>query len=291
MITSMTGYGRVEKKYPDFDLMIEIKSLNSKYLDVHTKFHDAIYKYENDIINLIRKKCIRGKIYILIKINENNYNDNSIYLDKNKLKIYMNQIAQLKKIAKIDGSISLDHLLKIPDLFESKGLTKLLKNNKIILKSVNEAINKLIGHRKKDGKVLEKDILSKVKKINRDLKKIVRLSSSNTNKELKIIKNKINNIIPEISLDTNRLYQEVASIMEKKDINEELSRLEGHMTLLNDYILDDDHVGKKINFLLQEINREVNTIGSKVDNLSIKHIIVDMKNNVEKIKEQVQNIL
>ena len=108
---------------------------------------------------------------------------------------------------------------------------------------------------------------------------------------MKIIKDKINNIISDVSLDTNRLYQEVALIMEKKDINEELSRLDGHMKLLDDYILNDTSSGKKINFLLQEINREVNTIGSKVDNLSIKHMIVDIKNNVEKIREQAQNIL
>ncbi len=146
-------------------------------------------------------------------------------------------------------------------------------------------------HRKKDGKVLEKDILSKVKKINRDSKKIVRLSSSNSKKELKIIKGKINNMIPDIALDSNRLYQEVGLIMEKKDINEELSRLAGHMELLDNYILNEKYTGKKINFLLQEINREVNTIGSKVDKLSIKHIVVDIKNNVEKIREQAQNIL
>jgi len=187
--------------------------------------------------------------------------------------------------------LALDYLLKIPDLFESKALIKLSKNNKIILKCVDEAINKLIEHRKKDGKVLQKDILSKVKKINRDLQKIVRLSSSNSKTELKTIKGKINNVIPDITLDMNRLYQEVALIMEKKDINEELSRLEGHMKLLDDYIVDYSSGGKKINFLLQEINREVNTIGSKVDDLSIKHMVVDIKDNVEKIREQAQNIL
>ena len=101
MIVSMTGYGRIEKKYPDFDLTVELKSLNSRYLDVHTKFHDSIYKYENDIIALIRKKCIRGKFYILVNINEDKYKNHSIQLNKNKLKVYINQINQLKKATKI----------------------------------------------------------------------------------------------------------------------------------------------------------------------------------------------
>ena len=291
MIISMTGYGRVEKKYPNFDLIIELKSLNSRYLDIHTKFHDSIYKYENDIIALLRKRCIRGKLYILININENSCNSQSIELNKNKLKIYINQINELKKATKINDDVNLDYLLKIPDLFESKDNIKHIINKKNILKYVNEAVDKLTQHRKRDGKTLQKDILSKVKKINRDSKKIVRLSSSNSRKELKIIKNKINNIIPDTTLDTNRLYQEVGLIMEKKDINEELSRLSGHMELLDDYILKEDNTGKKINFLLQEINREVNTIGSKVDSISIKHIVVDIKNDVEKIREQAQNIL
>ncbi len=291
MIVSMTGYGRVEKKYSNFDLIIELKSLNSRYLDIHTKFHDSVYKYENDIIALIRKRCVRGKFYILINIKENSHNLQSIELNKNKLKIHINQINKLKKETKINDDVSLDYLLKIPDLFESRDNIKRVINKKNILKYVNEAIDELIEHRQKDGKTLQKDILSKVKKINRDSKKIVRLSSSNSRKELKIIKSKINNIIPDTTLDTNRLYQEVGLIMEKKDINEELSRLSGHMELLYDYILKENNTGKKINFLLQEINREVNTIGSKVDSISIKHIVVDIKNNVEKIREQAQNIL
>jgi len=290
MIVSMTGYGRVEKKYKDFDLTIEIKSLNSRYLDVHTKLHDSLYRYENDIITSIRKKCIRGKIYILININENIQNNKIVHLNKKKINAYMNQINEIKKIAKIDHSISLEYLMKLPDLFEPE-TSSILKTKKNILECVDEAINKLIIHREKDGKVLQKDILSKIKKINRDLKKIVRLSSSNSKQELKIIKDKIKNVLPDVSLDSNRLYQEVGLIMEKKDINEELSRLDGHMKLFDEYILNDITSGKKINFLLQEINREVNTIGSKVDSLSIKHMVVDVKNNVEKIREQVQNIL
>ena len=97
--------------------------------------------------------------------------------------------------------------------------------------------------------------------------------------------------MPNINLDEERLYQEVAIILEKKDINEEISRLKGHMELLEEYVLNDDAAGKRINFLLQEVNRETNTIGSKIDSLSIKHVVVNIKDNIEKIREQVQNIL
>ena len=290
MVLSMTGYGRIEEKHPDFDLIVEVKSLNSRYLDINTKLHDSIYRYENDIISLVRKKCIRGKVYVLVSINYNNHNA-LIKLDRNRLKIAMKEIEELKKISKIDENISLEYLLRIPDLFQQKQVAQSLKNKKKILKCIDNTIDKMMTHRKKDGKMLQKDILSKVKKINRDLKKIVRLSSSNISEELKNIKNKLNKLISNVDLDNNRLYQEVALIMEKKDINEELSRFEGHMKLLDEYIYDQNVSGKKINFLLQEINREVNTIGSKIDNISIKHTVVDIKNNVEQIREQAQNIL
>ena len=156
---------------------------------------------------------------------------------------------------------------------------------------MNDALNKLLYHRKKEGRIIEKDILSKIKFINADIKKIIRLSNTNISKELKKVQNKIDVIVPNFDLNSDRLYQEVALVLEKKDINEEISRLNGHMSLLVKYLKDNSIGGKKINFLLQELNREINTIGSKIDNLKIRHLVVNIKNNIEMIREQIQNII
>ena len=159
------------------------------------------------------------------------------------------------------------------------------------MNSVNEAIDDLLRYRLKEGTVIEKNILKILKNIDRDLKKIIRLSKTNIQKELRTLTKNVEKIISDCSLDKGRLYQEVAILLEKKDINEEISRLKGHMSLLNKYITDKNDSGKKINFLLQEINRELNTVGSKVEILKVRHTVVNLKNNIEKIREQIQNIL
>jgi len=289
MILSMTGYGRSENNYSNYDVVVEIKSLNSRYLEVLPKIHELMYGYENDIVSIVRKACRRGKIYLNVNLKENIIN-NKIKINNNRLNEYISEIKLLKRALNFTGEISIDYFLKLPDIFEFENSGK-FPNNKFIVKCIQDALLEFDGHRKKEGIVIEKDILSKTKIINKEIKKIVRLSSENSKQELKRIKTRINEIIPNLNFDEERLYQEIAIILEKKDINEELSRLQGHMSLFDEYILNDDDIGKKANFLLQEINREINTIGSKVDNLSIKHIVVNVKNNVEKIREQVQNIL
>jgi uncharacterized protein (TIGR00255 family) len=286
----MTGYGRSENNDSNYDVIVEVKSLNSRYLEVLPKIHESLYKYENNIISLVRKACKRGKVYLSINLLENSNNCKKIKINDNRLNEYISEIKLLEKKIGSTTEVPIDYFLKLPDIFESKNSSQ-FPHNKFILKCIDEALLEFGNHRAKEGKIIEKDILSIVKNINKEIKKIVRLSSDNSKEELIKIKARINDIIPNFDFDDNRLYQEVAIILEKKDINEELSRLKGHMLLLEEYILSNDDIGKKSNFLLQEINREINTIGSKVDSLSIKHIVVNMKNNVEKIREQVQNIL
>jgi len=288
MLLSMTGYGKAEKKASNFDISVQLKSINSRYVDIVSRVDDSIFIFENDILSLIKKKCIRGKIYLNITLNENSQSSKLIKLNKNKLKCYMEQTKLLQKELNTKETLNIEFLLKQPDIF-IQDLVK--RDKKIILSCVNDALSKLLDHRKKEGKIIEKDILSKIKIINTDIKKIIRLSNTNIPKELKKIKNKIDTILPNFDLNSDRLYQEVAIILEKKDINEEISRLNGHMGLLIIYLKDNSISGKKINFLLQELNREINTIGSKIDNLKIRHLVVNIKNNIEMIKEQIQNII
>ena len=290
MILSMTGYGRSENSNSIYDIIVEIKSLNSRYLEVLPKIHESIYEYESDIISLIRKACKRGKVYLNINLKENTNNCKKIKINTNRLNEYISKIKLLKKELNVSDEVSIDYFLKLPDIFEFENSGQ-FPSKKFIVECIEEALLEFNHYREKEGKVVKKDILSKIKIINKEIKNIVRLSSSSSKKELKKIKAKIEAIFPNLAFDESRLYQEIAIILEKKDINEELSRLEGHMLLFEEYISNDDDMGKKANFLLQEINREINTVGSKVDNLSIRHTVVNVKNNIEKIREQVQNIL
>ena len=290
MLLSMTGYGKCEKKLSNFDISVEIKSLNSRYIDIISKIDDNIIAYENDILSLIKEKCVRGKIYLNILLIENNISAKCTILNKNKLKIYVEKEKQLKEALSINHGLGIEFLIKQPDLFlKTSNIIK--KDKKNVILCVNQALNQLLNYRKKEGKIIEKDIFSKIKNINLALRKIITLSKTNISNELEKIKKKIDKVFPKFEINKDRLYQEVALILEKKDINEEISRLQGHLKLLTTFLKSKDVSGKKINFLLQEINREVNTIGSKADNLKIRHLVVDVKNNTEKIKEQVQNII
>ena len=160
------------------------------------------------------------------------------------------------------------------------------------MKTVREAVNDLDVFRHKEGKNLTSDIKNIYDKVSKMVEKIEGLSKKFTKKEVSHYKQKIKSIIPkQVKLDNDRIYQEIAIIMEKKDINEEIVRLKSHLKLFNTYIKSKSKVGKKMNFILQEMTREVNTIGSKTDNVRISHIVIDVKDNLEKIKEQVQNIL
>ena len=291
MVYSLTGYGRVEKKYLNYTLTVEIRSLNGRYFDMISKIHDSLYRYEDEIYKLVKEKCQRGKVYLNINLDENREIDPSFKINKNKIKTYISQINQIKNTLNIKGDIKIEDLMRIPDLFENVNSVP-RGNKKIIISSVKEVLDQLNRFREKEGKVIEKDIIKKIKIIYRDIKKIIRLSTINILKETKRIKDKIDMIMPNFNLNEDRLYQEVALILEKKDINEELSRLESHMDLLLACVSGSSKGnGKKINFLLQEINRETNTIGSKVDNIKIRHTVVEMKNSVEQIREQIQNIL
>ena len=294
MFFSMTGYGRVEKQLSNYSLVVDIKSLNGRYFDIIPRISESLCIHENKIISLVKKKCIRGKVFLNISLKSNNQSDNLYKLNNKNFSNYFSKVQQLQKALNRDGDYqpAIEHLLKVPEIFEPEDEVNVDENSKILFECIDKAINQLIAHRKIEGADIEKDILSKVKIINNDIKKIVRLSATTKAKELKRIKEKINLVIPELDLEENRLYQEIGIILEKKDINEEINRLNSHISLLKDFIAQsNDDIGKKINFLLQEIIREINTVGSKVENIKIKHLVVDVKDNVEKIREQAQNIL
>ena len=291
MILSMTGYGKSERKNKNFSVNVEIKSINSRFFDPIPRIHPSIKGFEQEIISLIKDECIRGRVFLNIDVDKNN-NSNQFKLNKTKLKSYISIINEIAKESKIDDSVSLSNILRYQDLIENINLDDNQENKKIVFSAVKSAIRDFKNFRKKEGENLSSDINSLLKKNNSIFNKIEKLSNKDTKGELKTYKKKIKNYMPNLSkLDDDRLYQEIAIILEKKDINEELVRLKSHFGLFSLFLKSNSNEGKKKNFLLQEMIREVNTIGSKSDNVKIRHLVVNMKDNLEKIREQVQNIL
>jgi len=292
MLVSMTGYGRAERQNNKFMFNVEIKSLNNRFIDVILKTNLQNLSYEEEIISIIKKKCIRGRINVHINV-ASNKESNGIVLNSSRLNSYLNVIKEIKKTTNLDDEVSLNNLLNIPDIINKQTSSDIdLKYKTLILRTVRAALRDLDEYRKHEGKNTYNDVKNILNKINGILKKISAISNTHSKKEINYYKKKIKSFLPDINkLDNDRVYQEIAIIMEKKDINEEIIRLKSHMKLFNIYLINKDYVGKKMNFLLQEMFREINTIGSKSDKIKINHYVVDVKDNLEKIKEQVQNIL
>ena len=287
----MTGYGMAEKKDKNYNLIVEIKSLNSKYFDISPKIDDAVNIFENEIIQLIKNKCERGKIYLNIEIVKTYNKSGQVKLNDKKFNYYMSQVDLLKNKVQTKQEISLVHMMKIPGIFIESDLFNKESSKKILISTVNEAIKDLLNHRMKEGLNIENDLIGKVKVLLKKINKIEKLSKPNIRLEAKKYNKKIDKIFNNIELDKDRVYQEIAILIEKKEIDEEIIRLKSHVDLLVSLINNKSNTGKKIGFILQEIHREINTIGSKTDKLKISHLVVELKGIIEKIKEQVHNIL
>ena len=292
MIASMTGYGKADKKNRNYFVNVQIKSVNNRFFDPVLKLHSSLKEFEQSIINLLKKECERGRVFLNITI-ESNSNKSHFKLNKNLLKSYLKILKDIDKETSNNEIISSIELMKFPDLLESVDIyDKSPSIKKIILDTVKSAVKDLNNFRKEEGNNLLNEINKQIKKIESVFKRIEKRSIKNTQKELVNYKKKIKNYMPNFSkLDDERLYQEIGIIIEKKDINEEIVRFKSHLDLFYFYLRSKKNEGKKKNFLLQEMNREINTIGSKSDDTKVKHYVVDIKNNLEKLREQVQNIL
>jgi len=292
---SMTGFGKRELHNNDISISIEIKSINSRYLEVNHKIPRLFSEDEEGILGLIRKKLIRGKVILNINYAFLNDKFNKIRLNDDKVNQYLNIVKSLSVDEHISGELSVDKLLSLPDVL-SNNLTPLnVPYKRVLVKSLNDAITDLIQMRLNEGKNLSKDIVQRLKKIKKDLSLIIKISQRKQNEILKSYKKKINSLFDkknEIMFDDNRLLQEIVIFMEKKDIQEEITRLDSHINVFLDYIKKGKpEKGKRMTFLLQEFLREINTIGSKTDNVRTSHLVVNIKTEIEKIREQVQNIL
>ena len=292
---SMTGYGKRELENSDISISVELKSINSRYLEVNHKIPRLFSDDEDAMLALVRKKLLRGKIILNVNYTLLNDNLNQINLNENKVNEYISIAEKLNKSKVFKEGLTVDRLLTLPEVISTSTTSSNISYKRILSKSINDAISDLINMRAKEGANLSKDILSRLKKIKKDLALIVKISERTQKEILKNYKKKIKLLFDDndkIVLDDNRLLQEIVIFMEKKDIHEEITRLQSHIDLFVDCIVKGkNEKGKRMTFLLQEFLREINTIGSKTDNIKTSHLVVSIKTEIEKIREQVQNIL
>ncbi len=289
-ILSMTGYGRAEGETPSGEYRIELRSVNNRYLDIQLRNSRFLSSIEAKLTEYLSKKIARGSVTLSISSSRKEGAD-VIAVDEESVKAYTTAIKKLKKSSGLKGDIEVKDLLQFSDAFLRKESVRysdviLWKHVKPLL---DKAIEEFMTTKKKEADYIVKDLKKILKSIIKDLKKIEKRAPIRLKKQKETVTKRINTLAKEI-VDPARIATETAVIADKLDISEEITRLGAHIEKMGEDLNSKDAVGKKLGFLLQEMNREANTIGSKANDIEISHTAVSLKESIEKIREQVLNL-
>ena len=292
MLKSMTGFGKATFESKKTKITIEIKSLNSKQADVSIKMPSQYKEKELILRNELIKNLNRGKIELSVWIDKTE-NEKKIKLNKNVIANYYKQFSELSN--SLDRDISKENIFQtimhLPDVIKSEKIEIDKEEWNLIIETTKKAIIEIDNFRIQEGNALENDFNYRIKNITQLLIDIEPFEKA----RIEIIKNRINqnfeDHLKKIDKDKNRFEQELIYYLEKLDITEEKVRLNNHCKYFTETMLNEKNAGKKLAFITQEIGREINTIGSKANSSDIQKIVVQMKDELEKIKEQSLNIL
>lgn len=287
----MTGYGKAECELKDRKITIEIKSLNSKNLDIYAKIPGIYREKELEIRNIISKKLLRGKVEFVLyyEITDDN---KATTINKGVVKNYIQQLKEIANDLKIETSEQLiQSAIRLPDTLNTEREEINENDWKLINETIIKAIGQLDEFRIQEGKFLKEDIVKRIKIIEENRDKITPFEIDRTEKIKERLKDNLNKVMDEKDYDKNRFEQELIYYLEKLDITEEKVRLTNHCNYFIEMINEPESNGKKLGFIGQEIGREINTIGSKANDSDIQKLVVLMKDELEKIKEQMLNIL
>ncbi|HSQ45129.1 MAG TPA: YicC/YloC family endoribonuclease [Ginsengibacter sp.] len=291
MLKSMTGFGRAEQTVNDKTYLVEIKSLNGKQFEMNLKIPPLLKPYEFDVRNLLQESLLRGTIECFITIKQNG-SSKPVVINTDLIKAYYKQIDELANDLKIDTNSVLSALLRLPEVVTPSNEV-LGENDWAELKKVIEAaLKELNSHRLDEGLSLEKELTLRIKNINDQEEEILKLEPKRKQRMKAELIQQLEENAGKENYDANRMEQELIYYIEKIDIREEQVRLKNHCeyfkTILNDH---EEAKGKKLAFVIQEIGREINTTGSKAYDSDIQKCVVLMKDELEKAKEQIFNVL
>ena len=284
MIQSMTGFGKSVLSLTDKHISIEIKSLNSKSIDINTRIPQAYREKELDFRKLIAEQLLRGKVDFSIFV-ENTGTQTPSKINPNIVKSYIEQMRAI-----VDGDLTelLKMAVRMPDASQTTTESVSEEELSAIFEHISLAITDLQTFRIQEGKVLEKDFVLRISNIDSLLQEVQALDSE----RLALIRERLEKAVADIqSVDANRFEQELIFYLEKLDITEEKIRLKKHLDYFLETLHSEDSNGRKLSFIAQEIGREINTLGSKANFAPMQQLVVQMKDELEKIKEQVLNVL
>jgi len=291
MLQSMTGFGKATCEYNNKKIVIEVKSLNSKQLDVSIKIPNLYREKELEIRNEISQKLERGKIDFSLFI-ENAGKETATQFNQTIIEGYYQQINDLSEYLGINPPNNwFDIFLRLPDSLKTE-ISELDENEwQAVKKAIQQAFDELKAFRMQEGKAIENVFYNKISNIQQLLNEIAPFEAERIEKIKEKLKEELESISDKVDYDKNRMEQELIYYIEKLDINEEKSRLQNHLNYFIQVLEEEQAQGKKLGFIAQEIGREINTLGAKANHSEIQKIVVKMKDELEQIKEQVLNVL
>lgn len=290
MIISMTGFSKAEASTDSTTVSVEIKTVNGRGLDVNVRMPRSLSDKEFDIKNKVKKKVSRGTVNVYINV-DNDESTTDFHIDEKAASQVKDKLDKMRKSLKIRETVKLDHLNQYSSFFLQKEETSNpeLEYN-LASSALDNALNELVKMRKKEGSNISKDINKRVKKIHELIKVIEVEGIEKIPQERERLREKVAQLFDNDEIDEQRLQMEMVLMADKLDISEECVRMNSHIKLFFDTMKERKSNGRKMNFLLQEMLRETNTIGSKCNDASIAHKVVGVKEELERIREQVQNV-
>jgi uncharacterized protein (TIGR00255 family) len=288
----MTGFGRGEIARQGITASVEVRGVNSRYLDVTTRLPRLLSQREKDIKEIVRTCVNRGSLVISVSVDEEAEGAAPMSVNKTAAKAYVKLLNDLRKAAKIKEKVRLDHLLKFSEVFEvAKDEQSDERQWGLVEEALRAALDGFNTMRRNEGGELAKDLHRRIHWLGETVDRIEQASRLRIPEERKRLYERVAQLVEDKSIiDQNRLELEITLLADKLDVTEECVRFRSHTKFFLETIASGESAGRKLNFLVQEINREANTIGSKTNDSEIAHLVVQMKEEVEKIREQLQNI-
>ena len=290
MIKSMTGFGKASLSQNLREYQIEMKAVNHRYLDISIKLPRQLSYLEEDIRKEIAGYVKRGKIEVGITFENNSQEGRKITINKEIAHLYIQELRELAKNEKIGDNIEVMEISKLPDVLNISidQEDETIKHE--VIETVNKAVTHLVEMRKMEGAKLAEDLKNRIGKIEKKIIEISSISTGLIDEYVVKLEGRIKEILKTEEIDKSRIAQEVVIYADKCSIEEEITRLKSHIEQFKDLLNSNDAVGKKLDFIIQEMNRETNTIGSKANHLDITNGVIDIKTELENIREQIQNI-
>lgn len=291
MISSMTGYGRADRTEDGFRITVEISTVNNRFLEFQIRLPKTLAELEQRIKKLLSSRLHRGKVAFSLTVDNDHPESGRLSLDSDNADMYYNILKDLKARFDLTGKISLDHFVNLPDLITAEvGEVNIEQIWNLVQPACIDAIDNLCRMRQAEGQSLFTDFTERLDLLSNIVIRIKNRAVDNVHIYKEKLGQRIKELLKDVPVDDQRIGMETALMAEKMDVTEETTRLKAHIESFRQTLIRDDAVGKRLTFILQEMHREANTISAKAADYEISSLIIDIKEELEKLREQVQNI-